>query len=158
MSANEEDLNTRLYGAESKSSGGYNAHNTSTNALGKYQHVWKWQKDRIKRVTGITNMQDYLGNKEAQEAVQKDLNRESFSAANRYGDRIREHIPNLGPIELAMINHFEPVTLQLLAQGKIGLDYVPGTAKYTNKTLGYYLYGDKWKGRKTGKGERNKYI
>ena len=57
-----------------------------------------------------------------------------------------------------MINHFEPATLQLLAQGKIDLNYVPGTENYTNKTLGSYLYGSNWKGKKYGKGQRNKYI
>lgn len=55
-----------------------------------------------------------------------------------------------------MINHLEPDALNKLASGQVDLNYIPGTSSYTNKSLGYYLFGNKWTGVKTGKGQRNK--
>lgn len=53
--------------------------------------------------------------------------------------------------DLAMLNHFQPKALRLLAEGKVDLNYIPGNT--TNKSLGYYLYGDAWSGVKIGKGQ-----
>ena len=65
---------------------------------------------------------------------------------------VKKYNPDMTISDLMMINHFEPKALTLLSQGKIDLNYIPGNSKTLNKSLGYYLYGNNWKGVKTGYG------
>jgi hypothetical protein len=64
---NNKSLSQQI--ADKESSGGnYKALNKRTNAVGKYQFLWKYWGDDIKKKTGVKNEQEFLNNPAAQES------------------------------------------------------------------------------------------
>jgi len=47
--------------------GNYKSWNKETNALGKYQYLWSHHGDKIKEITGVSSMEDFINSPESQE-------------------------------------------------------------------------------------------
>lgn len=68
---------------------------------------------------------------------------------NKYFNKVQENIPQLSFEDAMMLYHYQPKLITDIASGKItSLDYVPGNSE-KNATIGRYLYGNKYKGKKT---------
>lgn len=68
---------------------------------------------------------------------------------SKYIDKIQKNMPQLSFEDAMMLYHYQPKLITDIASGKItSLDYVPGNSE-KNATIGRYLYGDKYKGKKT---------
>ena len=63
----------RALGSIEQDKRGYQSANPNSSAVGKYQHLWNLHKDQIAKITGVTNVQDYLNNPQAQEKYQEHL-------------------------------------------------------------------------------------
>lgn len=82
---------------------GYAAHNTETNAIGKYQYVWKWHGKDIMEKTGVKSAEEFKNNPAAQEKyhsiVTKQYENDLPDLQNAFG---KDSDPRL----LMALNHF----------------------------------------------------
>ena len=123
-----------------ESGGNYKAVNPNSSAAGKYQFLWNTWKDKIKRVTGVNNKQEFLNNPEAQDSFYNDyyVPNELMPAVTR----LKRKGANLSTEQLAKLVHFrgEQGALDYL-QGKVGDKpeaYNSSISKYIGKgQVGY---------------------
>ena len=143
-----DDVKNRI--AKSESNGDYKAYNKSgSGAYGKYQFKWKWHGDAIKKLTGVKDEKEFLNNPKAQEKYMQHLLQQNKSFVSKHINKIQENIPQLSFEDAMMLYHYQPKLITDIASGKItSLDYVPGNSE-KNATIGRYLYGNKYKGKKT---------
>ena len=77
------------------------------------------------------------------------LLQQNKSFVSKHINKIQENMPQLSFEDAMMLYHYQPKLITDIASGKItSLDYVPGASE-KNATIGRYLYGDKYKGKKT---------
>lgn len=71
------------------------------------------------------------------------------SFVSKYINKVQEKMPQISFEDAMMLYHYEPEIITKIASGEItSLDYIPGASE-KNATIGRYLYGDKYKGKKT---------
>lgn len=126
--------------ANVESSGSYSAINNTTNAIGKYQYVWKWHKDDIKNVTGIEDSEEFRNNPKAQEQYHSWELQNGF--AKKHTDelypKLKEKFPDMTYDDFRLIGHYNPGSLDDLLSGKKSLDDRP-TDDENNMTLRQYI-------------------
>lgn len=129
-----------LSNVESTGTGGYKAFNEKTNALGKYQYLWKYNKDNIKKVTGISDMQSFLNNPKAQEKYHdwEVNNGYAKTHTDKLYNKLKNKFPDLSYTDFRLIAHFRPGSLDDLLKGTKTLKDRP-TKNKNNKTIEQYL-------------------
>lgn len=106
----------------------YSQVNTSgSNAKGKYQHIWKWNKGAIQANFNNISEEDYYNSPETQDAYQEILNKDYERNLPKLREAARRNNLNFNDEELKAINHHSGITgaLKYLNGDKSGSD-IPG--------------------------------